>query len=251
MAAHYDTYDYPAYWEGREYEHKAEEIAIKGLLNLVPEIGTILEIGAGHGRLIPTYSFRAKKIIVSDPSSKLLKIAKDTTKDNKTKFIHSGLDGLNKKIRTRSIDLVLLVRVLHHMEDPKESFKKIHKLIKNDGYFILEFANKCHFKAVTSNFIKGNFTFLADIFPKDARSKKTKKKKSIPFKNYHPDYMFNNLEDAGFEIIEIRSVSNIRSNWTKKYLSTDMRLSLEKHTQKPLAKINFGPSIFLLAKKKG
>jgi hypothetical protein len=53
MPAAYDTYDYPSYWEGRDYEHGSEEIAIKGFLNRIAKIKTALEIGAGYGRLVP------------------------------------------------------------------------------------------------------------------------------------------------------------------------------------------------------
>ena len=72
MGAHYDSYDYPAYWQDRDYEHNSEIEAIKAFLGKIPEINNILDIGTGYGRLTPTYSFRAKKIILSDPSSKLL-----------------------------------------------------------------------------------------------------------------------------------------------------------------------------------
>lgn len=73
MSAAYDSYDYFSYWQGREYEHKSEVVALKAFLHHIKKINKILEIGAGFGRLSPTYAFRAKKIILTDPSSKTLK----------------------------------------------------------------------------------------------------------------------------------------------------------------------------------
>ena len=252
MPAAYDTYDYPSYWEGREYEHSSEIIALKSLLQKIPKIKTVLEIGAGYGRLTPTYLYRGKKIILSDPSLKLLGLAKKEFKqDKKIKLIQSKAENLANKIRTKSIDLAVMVRVIHHLKDPGKVFKIIHKTLKPGGYFILEFANKRHGKAVFQQICKGNLTFLLDIFPKDIRSKKHKKKKTLPFINYHPDNIIHMLEESGFKLVEKRSVSNIRSDHMKRWLTPDTLIKLEETLQKPLSCINFGPSIFLLLRKKG
>ena len=248
MTAHYDTYDYPSYWEGREYEHEAEIYAIKSFLKKIPKIESILEIGTGYGRLTPSYIYRATHIILSDPSGRLLTIARGNFKSKNIKFIHSCLENLPTKLKRKSMDLIILVRVLHHMENLEETFAVIEKLIKKNGYLIIEFANKRHLKATFSEFFRGNFTFWLDIFPKDVTGKKTKKN-SIPFKNYHPDTIREFLKKYGFSILEERSVSNIRSLFFKKYLPKETLLFFEKYLQTPLAKISFGPSVFILAKK--
>jgi ubiquinone/menaquinone biosynthesis C-methylase UbiE len=251
MPAAYDTYDYPSYWEGRDYEHGSEEIAIKGFLNRIAKIKTALEIGAGYGRLVPSYRFRTKKIILSDPSSVLLKTARENIGNKNVKYIHSRLRNLPKKLRANSVDLVLLVRVLHHINDQDEAFKIIEKILEPHGYFILEFANKCHFKAQIFHFLRGNFTFPLEIFPKDLRTKKAKKKGDILFLNFHPDDIKKKLEDAGFSIVEARSVSNFRSSFLKNILPISLLLSIENLLQKPLSHFDFGPSLFILAQKRG
>ncbi len=250
MAAHYDDYDYLAYWEGREYENAAEEAAIEALLDKIPKIKTICEVGAGFGRLIHTYSFRAKNIIVSDPSGKLLSFARAKyAKRKNIKFVHSTLENLPQKIRPGSVDLLIMVRVLHHISDLAACFKIMNTLVKDEGYLILEFANKEHLKATLSEFMKGNVTFPLDISPKEVRSENSKAGKTLPFLNYHPDLVKEELEEAGFKSIFKLSVSNIRSPLVKRILSTNTLVSLEKNLQRPLSYINFGPSIFVLAKK--
>lgn len=249
MGAAYDTYDYTSYWEGREYEHRAEVEALKDLLGKIPKLTKILEIGAGFGRLVPIYAYRAKKLIVSDPSAGLLKDARKKVKQYKPRFIHAGYDTLVEKLRAKTIDLVILVRVLHHIEDPKDCFEAVNRLLDDRGYFILEFANKSHFKAKVKEFFKGNLTYPFDIFPKDIRSERSKKKDTIPFYNYHPDKIAEMLEKTGFEIIEKRSVSNFRSPLLKRTFPINFVLTIEKLLQKPLACLNFGPSIFILARK--
>jgi len=250
MAAAYDTYDYPSYWEKRAYEHESENIAIGQLLKKVKNANRILEIGGGFGRLTPSYSFRAKKVILTDPSARLLKIARETLVDNKIDFIQAKLLSLHKKIKPGSVDLAIMVRVIHHIDDTNAAFFQIHKLLKKRGYLILEFANKLHFKSKLIQVLKGNFTFPLEIFPEDIRSKKNKKKRTLPFKNYHPDDVTKKLEDRGFEIVEKLSVSNIRSDALKRLLPLDTLIFLEKGLQKPLSYFSFGPSMFILAKKK-
>ena len=250
MSSHYDSYDYPSYWEGREYEHNCEVEAIRAFLNKIPETRQILEIGAGYGRLTPTYSFRAKRITLSDPSSKLLSLARRQFTSKNFKFLHSTLDNLPQKLKAGSVDLIVCVRVFHHLEDIEGSIEVMCKLLKNKGYLILEFANKGHFKALISEFLKGNITFPIDIAPKDIRSKKSIKRATLPFINYHPEIIKHKLTECDFNILEVRSVSNIRSPMIKRILPLDTLVALEKILQTPFGFINFGPSIFLLAQKR-
>lgn len=249
MSAHYDTYDYPSYWSGREYEHEAEMVAMRAFMRRIPKLKTIVEIGAGYGRLVPSYYFRAKKIILSDPSGRLLKIARARLKNKGVVFIQSNIENLHPKIRRNSSDLIILVRVLHHINDVDRAFEIVKKITKKGGYLILEFANKRHLKATVSEFFHGNFTFPLDIFPKEIKSDK-ERKKTIAFFNYHPDVIKEKLKNIGYELIEIRSVSNIRSALLKKFTTNETLLSIERILQRPLSYICFGPSIFILAKRK-
>lgn len=249
MAAHYDTYDYPSYWIGREYEHESEVLALKSLLEKIPKIDTILEIGAGFGRLTPIYLYRARKIIVSDPSSRLLGVVRDKYRDKKNvKFLKSKVETLCERLPSHSVDLIILVRVLHHIEDLDKFFDASDRLLKKNGYLILEFANKNHIKAVFREFFKGNITFPLDIFTKDISTKK--RLKNLPFLNFHPDFIKHKLSEKGFAIKEGRSVSNIRFGPLKRILPCDSLVKVEKFLQKPLFFISFGPSIFVLAQKK-
>lgn len=252
MSAAYDTYDYVSYWEGREYEHRSEVIAVSAFLQKIKSVKSILDIGGGYGRLVPTYIFRAKKVILSDPSSKLLKIAREKYKDKlNLKFIHSSLDTLVSKISKNSIDLIIMVRVVHHINDLDSTFSIIKKMLKKRGYLILEFANKEHLKARLSAISRGNYAFLKETQPTDIRSQRHVKMGTLPFINYHPETIVKLLNKYNFEIIEKRSVSNIRSPLMKQLFPVDLLLWFENLLQKPLSKINFGPSIFILARKRG
>ena len=163
--------------------------------------------------------------------------------------MQSTLDHLPRKIRHNSVDLIIMIRVLHHIKSIDSSVKIISKLLTKDGYLIIEFPNKLHLKATVTELLKGNLTVFLDIFPKDIRSKKSIKNNTLPFFNYHPAKIKKILSDNGFRILEQKSVSNIRSGFLKKILPCDLLLFFEKYLQKVLANIYFGPSIFILAKK--
>lgn len=252
MSAAYDTFDYPGYWIGRDYEHKSEVIALKSFLQKIKKVKNILEIGAGFGRLAPSYAFRAKRVILTDPSAKTLKIARASYVGKKNfKYIQSSLENLPSKIRGGTVGLVIMIRVIHHIKNIDAAFKIIHRMIAPGGYFIFEFANKKHIKATFKEFAKGNFSFLKDQETTDIRSKKSIKRGTLPFLNYHPDKIKEILNEYDFEVIEERSVSNIRSSFLKKVFSTELLIWFETILQKPFSYIDFGPSIFILAKKRG
>ncbi|HKB88838.1 MAG TPA: methyltransferase domain-containing protein [Patescibacteria group bacterium] len=252
MSAAYDTFDYPGYWIGRDYEHKSDIIALKAFLDRIKKIKNILDVGAGFGRLVPFYAFRAKKILLTDPSGRALKMARVAYHDRKNvKFIHSALFNLPTKIRSSSNDLVVMVRVIHHITNIDTAFKTINRLLSPKGYLVFEFANKKHVKATFKELFKGNYLYSQDLTTRDIRSKKAIKRGTLPFLNYHPDRIKEVLDLYGFDVIEKRSVSNIRSTFLKGIFSTDILLSFETILQRPFSYIDFGPSIFILARKRG
>lgn len=247
MPAAYDNFDYPNYWSGRQYEHNSEVIALRSFLEKIPEIHRTLDVGAGYGRLTSEYLYRANQVYLVDSSSSLLKIArKNYSDEKKIKFIHSRLENVGNKIGYRSMDLLIMVRILHHINNLEEFISSADKYIKKEGYLILEFPNKNNFKNLVKEILSGNFTYPLEIFPKE---RNMDNKQSIPFKNYHPDTIKTVLLKHNYKIIEKRSVSNIRNSFLKNHLPQDFILLIEGSVQKLLSTINFGPSIFILAQK--
>ncbi|MBP7118714.1 methyltransferase domain-containing protein [Candidatus Woesebacteria bacterium] len=248
--AHYDNYDYEQYWEGRTYEHLAESFTLQKFFEIIGPVTSILDIGAGFGRLTPKYASYTKKITLLEPSKSLLSIAKKrlSLPENELVLKQGTIDEVKQKIKQK-VDVAILIRVMHHLCEPEKSIADVSSVIKPGGYFILEFANKLHGKAQIEHICKGNILYPFDRRPVDKRSKKNKGSKTIAFTNWHPEVIFELLQDNGFEIIEARSVSNIRSETLKQMLPMWLLLGLEMRLQKVLAKLHFGPSIFVLARK--
>lgn len=228
-------FSYAKYWQGREYEHQSEVLAIDRLLK-GSRFNSGADIGGGYGRLIPTLAHFCQNIMLVEPSLKQRRLAKNIKSINGT----SQATGLPDS----SLDLVSIVRVFHHLPDPTPTLHELYRILKPNGVLVLEFANSIHFLAKIKSFITGQ---PISRLPIERRRPGNIRRGSIPFVNHHPQTIFKQLTNTGFTIQKTLSVSNFRSPLLKKILPLKVLLILESLFQPPLSNVNFGPSIFVLA----
>lgn len=249
MPVPYDFFDYPAYWKGRTYENESEKLALHAFLKIIGKKESVVEVGAGYGRLFPFYNSFFQKITLIEPSEKLLKLAKESfgMREKKMEFLNASLPQL--PVKDNSFDVVLMVRVIHHFSDSKKVIKELSRILKPGGFLILEIANKVHFLARAKQLVKGNLSFISDLSPFEQRSAKSISEKKILFLNHHPKAILNNLEENNLKVEKILSVSNLRCPIVKKIVPLTVLLLIERITQGFLSKLFFGPSIFVLAVK--
>src|SRR3954468_16024906 len=74
-------HNYLKYWEGREYEHAAEEIAIDKLLH-GKRFKNAVDVGGGYGRLCVQLERYADNVTLAEPSQQQLDIAAEFLKDH-------------------------------------------------------------------------------------------------------------------------------------------------------------------------
>lgn len=238
-------YNYMDYWTGREYEHSAEEMAIRRLLKN-RQFTHAVDVGGGYGRLSKFLTAYAKKVTLAEPSQQQLDLAKIYLKNSPSVDLKL-LQAADLKLPDNSVDLVLVVRVLHHLPDPATELKEIARILKPGGTFILEFANDAHFLNRLRYGVRGK---KVPILPVDIRSEQNKNAGEIPFVNHHPKTIINMLTDTGFEVETALSGSNLRSPRLKKVIGKKPLLALEKVLQPLLAPLYFGPSVWLRLHKK-
>ncbi len=237
-------HNYLKYWDGREYENAAEELAIRRFLKGL-HFKKAVDVGGGYGRLSVVLREFADDVTLAEPSQQQLDIAKDFLK-GKPKVISKLAQAEDLPFEDGEVDLAMVVRVIHHLPNPVAAFEEIHRVLRKDGYFLLEFANYSNFK----NRIK----YLAKlkklpVDPVDIRSEENKGGNKIPFVNHNPKTVRKQLAQAGFKLEKTLSVSNFRSPTIKKILSKEVLVKLEDKLQKPLAKTYFGPSTVYLLRK--
>ena len=238
------SHNYQKYWLGRDYEHQAEVMAIAKLLK-AKHFDHAIDIGGGYGRLSVELEKYADKVTLAEPSQQQLDIAKDFLSE------HPGIDQKlmqadDIKYKDSSIDLVTMIRVMHHLPDPSSEFNEISRVLSEDGLAIIEVANYMHFRNRIKHLAKGA---KMPLEPVDIRSKKYQNKDEIPFVNHNPKTVIKQLAHAGLKVERILSVSNLRSTKIKQTVPMGVMLAVEGILQPTLSKTFFGPSIFFLVSK--
>lgn len=238
------SHNYLHYWNGRDYEHAAEEMAITRLLD-GKHFRTAVDVGGGYGRLCVFLEKYADKVTLAEPSQQQLDIAKDFLKDH-PEVDRKLMQADDLKFKDGSIDLLTMVRVMHHLPNPAPELQEIARVLSDDGYAIIEVANYAHGRNRLKYALKGK---RLPLEPVDIRSAKNKKKDEIPFVNHNPHTVIKQLAHAGLKVDRILSVSNLRSPALKKVMPKKVMLAIEGILQPTLANSFFGPSVFLMVRK--
>lgn len=238
------THNYLHYWDGRDYENEAERLAISRLL-AGKHFKKAADIGGGYGRLCVFLEDYADKVVLAEPSKQQLEIAKDFLKDHpEIDRVLTQADDL--KFKDKELDLITMIRVMHHLPDPTNEFKELARVLSDDGYIILEVANYAHAR----NRIK--HLFKAKKLPKepvDIRSAQNRRDDEIAFVNHNPKTVIKQLAHAGLRVERVLSVSNLRSPAMKKIVPRSVMIAVEGFLQPALARAYFGPSTFFLLRK--
>lgn len=238
------NHNYLRYWDGRDYEHAAEEIAIRRLVGS-KKFENAVDVGGGYGRLCLLLEQFSDKVTLAEPSQQQLDIAKDFLKDH-PKIDQKLLQAGDLKFKDGSIDLMTVIRVMHHLPDPAPEFNEFHRVLSDDGYLILEVANYSHGRNRIKHLLKGR---KLPTEPVDIRSEENKRDEEIPFVNHNPKTVIKQLAHAGLKVERTLSVSNLRSPALKRFVPRRFMLTIEKIAQPMLANSYFGPSVFFLVKK--
>jgi ubiquinone/menaquinone biosynthesis C-methylase UbiE len=238
------SFDYLHYWDNRDYEHEAEKMAINKLLE-GKHFKTAIDIGGGYGRLSVLLEKFADEVTLVEPSEQQLELAKDFLRDHQT-IKRKLMQADRLEFVDQSVDLVMLIRVMHHLPDPTAEFREIRRVLSDDGYGIIEVANFMHIRNRLKYLVLGK---KMPVEPVDIRSKKNRREDVISFVNHNPKTVTKQLAHAGLKVDRILSVSNLRTTALKKTIPRSVMLSVEGILQPTLAKAYFGPSIFFLVRR--
>jgi SAM-dependent methyltransferase len=242
----YNHFNYPRYWVNRRYEDGAERIVLARFFKKIKNRNSIIDIGAGYGRLFSGYLSYFKSYLLIEPSGDLYLRAKQNLPQNPSVRVRRG-SAENLPTGNESFDVALLVRVSHHLADLQKPLREIHRVLKSPGYLIIEFANKYNFKAFMKAAISRRLSFFSHL---PVNLSQTKQQLFI---NYHPNQILTLLKANDFQIITTASVSNFRLATLKKVVPLKWLLFMEKYFSLLTSHFSpiryFGPSIFVLARK--
>jgi len=236
----YEGSDYQqSFWEqgGREYEDRAEAIALKRML---PKNGKLmLELGAGAGRNTPRYAGFERIVLLDYSTTQLIQAQEKLGCSDK--YIYVAADIYRLPFRDRQFDAATMIRALHHMADAPKALKQIRNVLRSNAVFILEFANKLNLKSIL-RYITGRqrwnpFSLEPVEFVK------------LNF-DFHPKAIRKWLGELGFSIEKTLTVSHFRLGLLKRIVPARLLAALDGLFQPTGEFWQFTPSVFVKARIK-
>ena len=222
------------FWNpAREYEDRAERIAIRAMLP--PQGGRLIDIGAGAGRLGDLYLGYDEVILMDYARSTIVEARDRWGHDPRFTFVAADLYAL--PFVDGVFDSVVMIRVIHHIVDVPCALRNIRAALNPGSVFVFEFANKRNLKAIARFFLR--------------------KQKWSPFErkpiefvelnfDFHPAWMKQQLHEVGFAIQQTRAVSTFRLGALKRLFGAQRLASIDGAVQRPFAPLAIAPSMFTL-----
>ena len=140
----YEGEDYEQFWTGpgKQFLDRLERAIVSEALT---GGDTIVDVGAGFGRLADCYVGKYRSVHMVEPAGNLREIAQ--RKYGKAASYHdASVEAL--PFETESIDAVLMVRVFHHLENPDKGLLEIHRVLKRGGKLVFNYSNKRNLKRI-------------------------------------------------------------------------------------------------------
>jgi SAM-dependent methyltransferase len=134
----YEGQDYEQFWQGPakqyvdELEHAIASHCLRGG-------DSVVEVGAGFGRLGNCYVGKYRTAHMVEPASNLRAIARRTY-GPAVEYHEAHVEKL--PFQTDSIDAVLMVRVFHHLGDPAAALHEIRRVLRPGGVLVFNYSNK-------------------------------------------------------------------------------------------------------------
>ncbi len=220
------------FWEGqgREFEDLTERHALRRLL---PATGnTLIEVGAGFGRLADLYA-RFENVVLVDYSTSLLAEARNRFGDDpRYQFVAANV--YNLPFVADLADVMVMIRVAHHLQAVDVALSEIHRVLGGGRTFIMEFANKRNAKSIARYLLRKQSWSPFDPSPFEF----------VPLNfDFHPGWMRQQLQQAGFTTTEELAISNFRVPALKKRVSPKLLARIDNAIAGPGAVLKFSPSI--------
>jgi ubiquinone/menaquinone biosynthesis C-methylase UbiE len=233
----YTDSDYQAsFWEAgdRAYEDRVEAIALSRLL---PASGKILlEVGAGAGRNTPRYQ-GFERIVLVDYSLTQLEQAQERL-GRTARYLYIAADAYRLPFVPGLFDAATMIRTLHHMAEPQRALAQVRMVLRPQGIFILEYANKRNLKAIVR--------YLSRRQSWNPFSQQPVEFAALNF-DFHPRAIHQWLEAENFMVQRQLTVSHFRLGAIKHRISTDILVKMDSLAQLTGNWWQLSPSVFLRA----
>jgi ubiquinone/menaquinone biosynthesis C-methylase UbiE len=184
----YEGQDYEQFWTGPGKQH-LDELERAIVADALQGGEAIVEIGAGFGRLGGCYVGKYRTVHMVEPASNLREIAARTY-GNAAHYHEASVYDL--PFAEASCDAVLMVRVFHHLHEPRAALEEIRRILKPGGRFVFNYSNKRNLARIVRYAIwRGRSPFTHDM-----------EEYAVTLIGHHPRHVEQLLSEVGFEITE-------------------------------------------------
>jgi ubiquinone/menaquinone biosynthesis C-methylase UbiE len=224
------------FWAERPYEDAADRAALRAMLPR--RGGRLLDVGAGYGRLVDEYAGFGE-VVLLDASAVHVGAARERhAGDRRVSVLEADASAI--PLGDASVDVVVCVRLLHHLEDPSPVIREIGRVLRPGGILVLEVANKRNAKAVARWLLRRQS--WSPFGPGPAT-----------YKAFHHDHAPADVErwlaEAGLRVERRRTVSIFRLRPLTRRFEPDQLVRIERPLQSLLAPLTPGPSLFVRARR--
>lgn len=231
----YEGSDYRTrFWEGkgRSYEDQVERIALRRLMP--PTGSTLLEVGAGFGRLADEYR-GYQQVVLFDYSRSLLREAQTHLGDD-PRFLYVAGNWYQMPFVAGLFETLVQIRTIHHAADVPGLMQQLARIARPQGQYILEFANKHNLKAI-----------LRYLLRRQRWSPFTPEPIEFAALNFDfaTRWIRQQLQQAGFAPGRMLSVSHYRIPLLKKVMPIPLLVGMDSLAQLTGNWWQLSPSVFV------
>lgn len=222
------------FWEGqgREYEDLIERAAIRQLLPI--RGGTIMEAGAGFGRLADLYAGYERVVLVDYSVSMLREARQLWGHDARFRFVAASVYHL--PFVDYLFDALVMVRVMHHLESPARALGELARVLQGGRPAVIEYANKRNVKAIIRYLLRRQSWSPFNLKPYEFVKLNY---------DFHPRWMSDQFLSAGLSLDTQLAVSHFRLETLKRRMSPRNLARLDEMLFWAGGKYPLSPSVFV------
>ncbi len=224
----------------RAYEDAVERVALRALLP--PSGGTLIEIGAGFGRLTDLYAGHETVVLMDYARTQLEQAVERLGAgggNGQPRYLFVQADFYRFPFVSGLFDTTVMIRALHHAADAPAVLRGIAEILRPQGTLVLEFASKHNLKAIARYLLRRQPWSPFELPPVEFAA--------LNF-DFHPRWIEEQLEQVGLRRERIRTVSHFRIEVLKRHVPTKLLAAMDALLQPTGALWQLSPSVVVRAR---
>jgi SAM-dependent methyltransferase len=157
------------------------------------------------------------------------------------KYLYVAANVYRMPFAPAMFDAATMIRVIHHLKDVPLALCQIQETLQPGATFILEFANKRNLKAI--------FRYLFGLQHWNPFSIEPIEFVHLNY-DFHPAAVRQWLEESGFKIQRLLTVSHLRAGWLKRTVPLELLVWFDSILQRSGEWLQYSPSVFVRATTK-